>query len=156
VFQGQDLPAIAQRTLSQEPDFRQAVDHHAIRRQGLELFEDHPGGLTQLQVGGIEQALLLMFVQQALRRHQLENVDARQVPTMGAGAGPQLLLGFRQRDVEAAFTLGCSGQEEAQGRGGLARSRRAFDQEHPVAFETAREDVIETNDTRVRLPVQAS
>jgi hypothetical protein len=88
VLQGQDLPAIAQRALRQQPDFGQAVDHHPFGRVCLDPLEDHSGGLAELQIGRIEQGLLLLFVQQAFRRHQFEDVDARQIPAVRARCAP--------------------------------------------------------------------
>ena len=41
----------------------------------LDRLEDQLGRLAELQVGGIEQALLLLGVEQAFRRHQLEDLD---------------------------------------------------------------------------------
>ena len=77
VLQRQDLPAVAQRALRQQADLGQAVEHDARRLDALDRLEDQPGGLAELEVGGIEQALLLLVVEQALRRHQFEDLDAR-------------------------------------------------------------------------------
>ncbi len=72
----QDLAAIAQRALRQQPDFGKAVQHHPARLRAIDGREDLLGGLAQFEIGGIEQALLLLGVEQALRRQQLEHFDA--------------------------------------------------------------------------------
>jgi hypothetical protein len=46
MFQRQDLAAVAERTLRQQPDFGQAVEHDAIRPSPLERSENPPGGLA--------------------------------------------------------------------------------------------------------------
>ena len=51
VFQGQNLPPIAQRTLRQQPDLRQGVEHDARGLRLLDGIEDQLGRLAQLEVG---------------------------------------------------------------------------------------------------------
>ena len=76
VLQRQDLAAVAQRALRQQADLGQAVEHDARGLGALDRLEDQLGGLAELEVGRIEQALLLVVVEQALGRHQLEDLDA--------------------------------------------------------------------------------
>ena len=75
VLERQDLPAIAQRALRQEADFRQAVDHHALGLEPLDGLEDALDGLAELEIGGIEQALVLIRIKHAFGRDQLEYLD---------------------------------------------------------------------------------
>ena len=104
MLQRQHLAAIAQRALREQPDFRQAVDHDPPRLDLLDRLEDPLGRLAELEVGGIKQALLLLLVEQAFGRDQLENVERIvEAPAVRGGALAQLLLGFRQSDVEAAL-----------------------------------------------------
>ncbi|MNT72991.1 hypothetical protein D3C72_2116440 [compost metagenome] len=87
VFDRQNLPAITQRTLGQQADFGKAVEDDARRLDPFDHFEDLTCGFTQFQVGGVQQGLLLLGVEQAFRRRQLENVHVFvQLPAMGPGA----------------------------------------------------------------------
>ena len=72
----QDLPPVAQRALRQQADFGQAVEHHPVRLDALDSLENLLGGFAEFEVGGIEQALLLVGVEQAFRRQQFEYLDA--------------------------------------------------------------------------------
>ncbi len=146
VLQGQHLPAVAKRALGQQPDLREAVDHDPTGTHGLHLIEDHPGGLAQLQVRGIEQALLLLLIEQAFRRRQFEDLHPGQVPAVGQGGGAQLRLGFRQGDVEAGLALRGACAQEAHGGCGLAGSGAAFEQIDPLALEATHQDVVEAGD----------
>ena len=97
----QDLAAIAQRALRQQPDFGKAVEHHPARLDALDRLENLLGGLAEFEVGRIEQALLLIDVEQAFRRQQFEDFDALvQCPAVRRRAVAQFALGFGQRDVE--------------------------------------------------------
>ena len=104
MLERQHLAPIAKRALREQPDFRQAVDDDAIGLVLLDRLEDALGGLAELEVGRIEQALLLVLVEQAFRRHQLvDGVGLGERPAVGGGAFAQLRLGFRQGDVQAAL-----------------------------------------------------
>ncbi len=131
VLDRQDLPPVAQGTLRQQADFRKAVEHHPGRLDPLHHFEDLPRGFPQLQVRGVQQALLVLGVEQAFRRDQLEDVDVLvQLPAVGLRALAQLALGFREGDVQAALAGGGAGPQKMQGHGGLAGTGFAFQQEH--------------------------
>ena len=103
MLQREDLAPIAQRALREQADLREAVEHDALRLDPLDRLEDALGRLAELEVGRIEQALLLLLVEQALRRHQLVDVIRRRGPAVRLGALAQLLLGLGQGDVEAAL-----------------------------------------------------
>ena len=60
MLQRQDLTAIAQRALRQQADFRQAVDHHSHGLEPFDRLENLAGGFAELEIRGIEQALLLL------------------------------------------------------------------------------------------------
>jgi hypothetical protein len=96
VLQCQDLPAVAQRALAEQADFRQRVEHDALGPCALDRLEDQLGGFAQLEVGRIEQALLLICIEQALGRRHLEDLDlVAEVPAMRRRRRPQLVRRFR-------------------------------------------------------------
>ena len=91
VLHGQDLAAVAQGALRQKADLRQAVDHDADRLRPVDGLEHGLGGLAELEIGRVEQALLVLVVEQALRRHELEHVNAvAEGPAMRRRAVAQL------------------------------------------------------------------
>ncbi len=142
VLQRQNLPAIAQRALGQQADLRKAVDHHPPRLDGLHLIEDHPGGLTQLQIGGIEQALLLLLVEQALGRDQFADLDPVQVPAVGLRRAAQLGLGLGQGDVEAFLAERRAVEQEAHRRGRLTGARTSLQEVDAVALQASHQDIV--------------
>jgi hypothetical protein len=134
----QNLPTIAQRTLRQQPDLGQAVENHPAWPAAFYRLENLLGGFAEFEIGRIEQALLLLRIQQAFGRQQLEYLDAiAQRPAMRRGAGAQFTLGFRQRDVEAFFAGARAFEQELQRHGGLAGTRRALYQEQVTAGKSA-------------------
>lgn len=152
VLDRQDLSSITQGTLRQQADFGEAVDHHAGRLDPFHHFKDLPRGLAQLQVGRVQQALLLFGIEQAFRRGQLENMDiVIQIPAVGFCALAQFTLGFGQGDIERAFTIFCPCLQEVQGDGGFAGPWFAFEQKQMAAGQTAAKNVIKTFDTGGRL-----
>ena len=134
----QNLPPIAQRTLRQQPDFGQAVEHDPARPRAFDGLKNLFGGFAEFEVGRIEQALLLLGIQQAFRRQQFEHLDAVvQRPAMRGGAVAQFALGFGQRDVKAFFAGLRAFEQELQRNGGLAGAGRAFEQEQMPARKSA-------------------
>ena len=76
----------------------------------------------------------MLGVKQAFRRRQFEDMNiVIQVPTMGLGTLAQFALGFRQGDIQAAFTVLRAGLQEVQGHGGFTRARFTFQQEQVAA-----------------------
>jgi hypothetical protein len=75
LLERQQLAAVAQGALRQEADLGEAVEDDAGWVEPPDLLEDGAGGLAELEVGGVEQALLLVGVEQPLGREQLEQLD---------------------------------------------------------------------------------
>ena len=102
VLERQDLPAVAQRALRQQPDLGQAVDHDAARlgrarppRRSAWWFRPARGRRNRAGSAAAR-------IEQAFRRHQLEYLDAIvQRPAVRSRAVAQFALGLRQGDVEA-------------------------------------------------------
>ena len=140
----ENLPPVAQRALRQQPDFGQAVQHHPVRLRAVDDLEDLLGGFAEFEVGGIQQALLLLRIQQAFRRQQFEDLDAVvERPAMGSRAVAQLALGLRQGDVEALFARLGAFEQELQRYGGLAGAGRAFHQKDVATRKSARQNIVE-------------
>jgi len=75
MLERQNLPAVAKRALRQQANFGQAVDDDALGLEPLDRCKDPLHRLAQLEVGGVEEALMLIRIEHALRRHELENLD---------------------------------------------------------------------------------
>ena len=157
VLDGQELAAEAQGRLRQQQDLGQAVHHHAVRPGRVEGLEDAARGLAQLQVRRVEQALLLLLVEEALGGQELDDVQAVERPAVRGGRRAQLGLRLRQREVERPLARPRAGDEELERDRGLARAGRAFEQEQPPALEPAAQHVVEARDVEggVRRKVQA-
>src|SRR3569833_4202908 len=101
MLQRKDLPPIAQRALRQQPKHRQTDEDDAKQLHSLDRFENPGDRLAELEVRGIEQALVMIRVEYAVRRHQLEDLDRRvDLPAVRARAVAELLLRFGMRDVD--------------------------------------------------------
>src|SRR3569623_2748603 len=144
MLQREDLPPIAQRALRQQPDLGQAVDDDALRLHSLDRFENPGDRLAELEVRGIEQALMMIRVEYAVRRHQLEDLDRRvDLPAVRARAVAEFLLRFGKRDVDPGLAGPCAGESELECDGGLARARAALEEVHACAGPAASENFIE-------------
>ena len=143
MLEQQDLPAIAQRTLRQQPDFRQAVEHDAVGLHTLHRLEHSLGGLAQLQVRRIEQRLLLLGIEQAFGRRQFEDLELLvYFPIMRIGRQPQLGFGFRQRHVEAFLAARMAFEQKLQRHRGLTGARTPLEQVEMPASQTTHEDIV--------------
>src|ERR1700744_451310 len=97
----EDLPAISQRALGQEADFRKAVEDHARRLDAFDDVENLTRCFTELQIGRIQQALLLFRIEKAFWRDEFKHIDlGPQRPTMGSGTVTKFRFCLGQGDVE--------------------------------------------------------
>ena len=63
-----EIRLLAQSSLRYQPYFGKAVQHHPLRLRAVDGGEYLLGRFSQFEIGGIEQALLLLGIEQALRR----------------------------------------------------------------------------------------
>ena len=138
VLDRQNLPPVAQRALRQQPDLGKAVQHHPARLHAIDGLENLLGGFAEFEIGRIEQALLLLGIEQALGRQQLEYDDPLvQRPAVRGRALPQFPFGFGQRDVEALLAGLCALHQELQRDRRLSGPGVTLDQEHMLPRESA-------------------
>lgn len=134
MFDGQNLAPVAQRTLRQKTDFREAVDHHTGGFDALDHLEYLPRCFTQLQVRGVEQALVVIGVEQAFGRRQFEDIDMFvELPAVRGCTRAQLAFGLGQGDVQGYFARCRSGLQKLQGYGCLAGSGLSLEKKHMTA-----------------------
>ncbi len=88
--------------------------------------------------------MLLVLVEQALRRDQLEYFDIIvEIPAMRPAALAQFLLGFRQGDVQAPLTRRRTRQQELAGDGRLAGAGATLEEIEAATLEASSGDVVE-------------
>src|SRR3954451_19875280 len=143
MFQRQDLAAIAQGALREQSDFGETVEHNAVRLHAFERLENPFCRLAEFEIGGIKQALLLVFVEQAFGWHQFEYIDAVEHPAVRGRSLAQLILGFGDRDVEGLLSRRRAGKQELRRNRGLAGARAALDEKEAPALKAAGGDIVQ-------------
>ena len=134
MLQRENLPPVTQRALRQQTDFREAVDDDPFRLYPLDAVEDALHGLAELEIRRIQQALMLIGIQHALRRYQLENLDLRpNRPAVRPRAITQFVFGLGEADIDTGFARFGAGEEELQRDRRLAGTGAALEQVQPVA-----------------------
>ena len=121
-------------SLGEQPDFGEAVDDDARRFDPLERLENSARRLAEFEVGGIQQALLLVGVENAVRRSQFEDDDPlAEFPTMRCSPCLEFRLRLRKRDVEPDLTAVSALHQVAERDRGLAGPGASF-QKKDVSF----------------------
>ena len=122
LLERQHLAAIAQRALGEQANLRQRIEHEPRRFHARAQIDHRLGRLRELDLGGMEQRVLLVAAQRIGGR-QLEQLDALERPAVRRRDHLQLFPGLRQRDVDAALAPSRALEQELQGEGGLADAR---------------------------------
>src|SRR3569833_1581158 len=144
MLQREDLPSFVLCVLCFQPDLGLAVVVVVLWLHSLDRFENPGDRLAELEVRGIEQALVMIRVEYAVRRHQLEDLDRRvDLPAVRARAVAELLLRFGMRDVDPGLGSPIDAEEELECDGGLARAGAALEEVHACAGPAAGENFIE-------------
>ena len=146
LLQRQYLPAVAQRRLGQQSQFRKAVQDDAIGTFTFDRLQNLPGGLAKLELRRMQEGLLPVGTDLPLRR-ELHQGDAIQRPVMRFGRCRQFLGRLGQRDIHAAFAEAPPLQQELQGERRLACAGRALDQVQTVARQATAKDVVQPDDS---------
>ena len=124
MLEGENLPPVAQRALRQQPDLRQAVDHDALGLQPFDGLEYPLDGFAELEIRRIEQALMLIRIKHAFRRHQLHDLDlVANRPAVRSRAFAQFALSLGQADVDANLVHCRRPPSEIAARSWFCRSR---------------------------------
>src|SRR5215210_8684730 len=84
VLERKDLAAVAQRPLREQPDLGEAVEDHPGGAYPFDLGQDHVHGLAEFEIGGVDEALLLLGIEAQFRRNKLVDLQAVQRSTMSA------------------------------------------------------------------------
>src|SRR5690348_702130 len=143
VLQREDLAAITQRALRQQPQFREAVNHDAGGVHLFDLVEDELAGLAQLHLGRLQYRQFLAGIERGFGRHELEDGHPRERPAVALGDQLQFAFGLRKGDVQRALSKARALEQELQGQCGLAGSGPPFVEIHPLGVEPAAQDVVQ-------------
>jgi hypothetical protein len=108
----------------------------------LDGCEHEFGDLAQLHFSWMEPPEFSLRVERGLGRHQLENVDAAQGPTVPPCDKLQLAFCLRQGNVKHALALARAFEQELKRDGGFACARTAFVKIEAIPIEAAAEDVV--------------
>ena len=147
LLERQDLAAVAQRTLGQQANLRQRVEHQTLR---LDAGATSSTALV-VSASSTSDGWNSVFWSSSAQRiggRQLEHVDPVEGPTVRRRDHLELFLGFGQRDVDAPLAAPLSFQQELQGQRGLADPRIPFNQQQSAGGETAAQDIVQSRDTR--------
>jgi hypothetical protein len=154
VFQGKYLPPVTERVLGKQADLREAVEHNAARPDLFEPLDDELYRFAKLQIRRVQQALVLIRVQQAFRRNELENVNfVTDLPPVRRSAGAQLPVRFRERDVKPLLARLGAFEEKAQRNCGLASAGIALKKKDMSPRQAAGEDVVQTGNASAGLAI---
>ena len=105
LLQRQDLATVAQRTLRQQAQLGQRVEHHPLGLAPLDCIENLAHRLGEFDLRRVIHRQLGVALELALFRPQLDEVDAIERPTMRASTRAQLGGRFRQGDEQAAVAI---------------------------------------------------
>src|SRR5579872_1554846 len=139
ILQGQNLPAVTQRALRQQPHLGKRVEDHAFRISFRDAVENVLRGLAEFHLSGVEQGELLLGVEARLGRDKLEDLNSGQRPAMPSRNSMQLACALRKRDIQATLPGSNTLQEELQRQSSLASARASFEEVHAVGIEAAAE-----------------
>ena len=84
VLERKHLATVAQRPLREQADLGEAVEDHPGGAYPLHLGQHHVHGLAEFEIGGVDEALLLLGIEAQLRRNKLVDLQAVQRPAMSA------------------------------------------------------------------------
>jgi hypothetical protein len=146
LLERENLPAITQGALGDQPQFGEGIDHYALGLQLVDGGNHRLGGFAQLEFGGIEDRQLCLGRQVMLGRDQLCDRDAGHIPAMAAGDFGDFSFGFGEGDIQACLTRPHALNEKLNGERGLPGSGGSTDKVKTIRRETAAEDVVDARD----------
>ena len=103
LLEGEDLAAVAERVLRQQPQLGHRVEHQPGRPGLLGLGEDGLDRLAKLDLGGVVHRVPGVGLEAFLGGDDLDDLDALQRPAVGRGRGPEFLLALGEGDEQAGF-----------------------------------------------------
>ncbi len=142
MLQGEDLTAIAQGALRQQPQLGKAVEYDATWVEFRDLVEHELGRFAQLHFGGMQDGQLTGRVQRGFRRHEFEYIDASKGPAVALGDQAQLSLGLGKSNVENPLAAARTFEKKLKCYCRLAGAWTPFIEVHAIGIEAATQDVV--------------
>ncbi len=143
LFEGQDLPAIAQRALREQANLRQGVEHDPLRLLPLDDAEEALDRLPQLDLGGMEERQILFLGEHLFTDELLVDGDRVERPAVRASHGVELLDALGEGEIKPLLSLLRTFEQELQGQGGLAGPWITLDQKDVILRKAASQYFIE-------------
>ena len=156
LLERQDLAAVADRVLRDEPQLGQRIDDEPLGAVLVRRCDERLRRLAELELRWAEYRQQRIGGKIAFRRHELRDVDSRKIPAVALCDFFELGARFRERDIEARFVSLDSFEKKLNRERRLAGARRARDEQHAVARETAAQDVIESRDAGAGMQLRSS
>lgn len=100
LFQGEDLPPVAQRALRQQADLRERAEHDPPRLLAVDDPEEALDRLPELDLRGMKEGQVLFLGEHLLADELLVDGDGVERPAMGASDGVELLGALRERELQ--------------------------------------------------------
>lgn|ERR1700694_3425786 len=145
LLQRENLAAVSQRVAREQSHFGQGVENDA---SGLRfLYQVHQFGncLIELYLSGMEEGVQLRL-HRFPRGGELVHGDAFQIPIVRAGHRAKLVFGFRERDVQSAFALVHSVEEELEPQRGLPNAGATLQEVKACSREPSGKYAVESCD----------
>jgi hypothetical protein len=148
LLQGQDLTPIAQRLAREQANLGQGVEDHAHGFGELHLLEHRARGFAELDLGGMEDGVLLVPRWSVRRRGELMHGQALQGPAVRGRHRVKLLGALGECHVQTRLASPSAREQKLEGERGLAAAGLAFDEIEPMLGKSTAQDVVEAFDAR--------
>ena len=147
LFEGEDLPAVAQRGLREQPELGKGIEGNSRRSHSVHGLEEQFGRFVQLHFGWMKKGVLPFERKLFIDRGQLHDLHPIQRPAVGVCDFFDFVACFRQADVEDFFTGLRSRQKELQRERRLARAGRSLDKKNSATRQAASEHIVQSGDS---------
>ena len=91
----------------------------------------------------MKQRQLLLGIETRFGRHELENIDPVQIPTVARRDGAQLALALRQGDVQATVAATRPLDQKLQCQCRLSCAGASFEEIDTLGFQATAQDIVE-------------
>ena len=91
----------------------------------------------------MKQRQLLLGIETRFGRHELEDIDPVQIPTVARRDGAQLALALRQGDVQATVAATRPLDQKLQCQCRLSGAGAPFEEIDTLGFQAAAQDIVE-------------
>ncbi len=141
----EDLAAVPEPALREQPQLRAGVEHDPRRPEPVDLLQDEAHPLAELHLRRLVERRLGLVLRAVAR--DLEDREAFEGPAVGRGDRVELLARLGEADVQGALAGGDAREQELQRQRRLARAGVALHEVHPALRKPPVEHRVESHDT---------